>query len=264
MDSTGTPLSAAARPGRRIGHAIEVHEVLGSTNDRAGELLEVGGIDGVAVFAELQTAGRGRRGRTWISPPGTNLTMSVAIRPRIAAADAGRLGMAVALAARDACLTVTRVDLKWPNDLVAPDGRKVGGLLVETRLDADRVSAAIVGIGINVNWRSSQMPAEIAGSATSLADLAGERVDRGALLGRLLDRLDAEVTALDEGRDPTDRYRQACVTVGSVVTAELEGHRIEGLAVGIDESGGLVMEVNGERRTLTSGEVVRVRPAVPA
>lgn len=264
MHGNETPLSAVARPGRRIGHAVQVHEVLGSTNDRARELLELDGTEGVAVVAELQTAGRGRRGRSWISPPKANLTVSVAVRLRLAAADAGRLGMAVALAVRDACLGVARVELKWPNDLVAPGGRKVGGLLVETRLDANHVSAAVIGIGINVNWRSSQMPAGIAGSATSLAELAGADVDRGALLGRLLDRLDAEIADLEDGGDPTDRYRRACVTVGSMVTVELGGQAIDGRAVGIDASGGLVVEVDGERRTVTSGEVVRLRPAVPA
>lgn len=263
MDRTGTAFDAAARPGRRIGHAIEVHEAIGSTNDRALERLEADGAEGTAIVAELQTAGRGRRGREWVSPAGRNLTMSVAIRPRLAAADAGRLGMAVALAARAACLPVTRIDLKWPNDLVAPDGRKVGGLLVETRVDADRLSLAVIGIGMNVNWHTADMPDDIAASATSLADLSGASLDRGALLARLLETLDEEIAAVEDGHDPVGRYRDACATIGRGVTVELGGRTIDGRAVGIDPSGSLVVEVDGRRQTITSGEVVRVRPAVP-
>lgn len=259
-----TPFSAAARQGRRIGHAVELHSTIGSTSDRARALLEVPGGAGTMVVAELQTDGRGRRGRTWTSPSGRNLTASVAVRPALTASDAWRLGLAVALAARDACRTVAPIDLKWPNDLVADTGRKVGGLLIETMIDGERVDAAIIGIGINVNWAPADMPAEIAGSATSLAELAGAPVDRGALLAELLERLDAEITAIEAGRSPLDRYRAACRTVGSTVTVEVGPRAIQGVAVALDEAGALVIETGSGRETVTSGEVVRVRPGVPA
>lgn len=264
MDLAETPFTAAARAGRRIGHAVEVHEALGSTNDRARELLADAGGAGTAVVAELQTDGRGRRGRTWTSTAGRNLTVSVAYAPRVAASAAWGLGMAVALAARDACRTVALVDLKWPNDLVALDGRKVGGLLIETMIDGDRLSAAIIGVGINVNWGIAEMPSEIAGSATSLRELAGAPVDRGALLGALLDRLDVELTAIEERVSPLDRYRAACRTIGSEVAVEVGPRTIQGVAVGIDDAGALLVETPAGREVVTSGEVVRVRTAVPA
>lgn len=264
MDHPETPFAAAARPLRRIGHTVEVHETIGSTSDRARELLDVEGGAGTAVVAELQTAGRGRRGRTWSSPAGRNLAVSVAVRPRIAASDAWRLGLAVALAARDACRTVAPVDLKWPNDLVARNGRKAGGLLIETVIDGERVSAATIGIGINVNWAVDEMPPEIAGSATSLSELAGTPVDRGALLAALLDRLDAELTAIESGDSPLERYRAACRTIGGEVTVEVGSRTIDGRAVAIDDAGALVVATPSGRETVTSGEVVRVRAAVPA
>ncbi len=95
--------SAAADPSRRIGRTVEFHAEIGSTNDRAREALAAGGGDGLAVVADLQTAGRGRRGRTWSSPAGVNLMVSVGVRPRIEGSDAGLLGIAAALAVRDAC-----------------------------------------------------------------------------------------------------------------------------------------------------------------
>jgi BirA family biotin operon repressor/biotin-[acetyl-CoA-carboxylase] ligase len=264
MDRPETPFAAAARPGRLIGHAVELHASIASTSDRARELLDVAGGAGTAVVAERQTDGRGRRGRTWTSPAGRNLMVSVAYRPRIAASDAWRLGLAVALAARDACRTVAPVDLKWPNDLVASDGRKAGGLLIETVIDGERVSAATIGIGINVNWAAAEMPPEIAGSATSLAELAGTPIDRGALLAALLDRLDVELAATEAGASPLDRYRAACRTLGSEVVVEVGSRTIDGVAVAIDAAGALVLETSSGRETVTSGEVIRVRAAVPA
>jgi BirA family transcriptional regulator, biotin operon repressor / biotin---[acetyl-CoA-carboxylase] ligase len=255
---------AAADPRRRIGHAVEAHLQIGSTNDRARELVGEGR-DGIAVVAEEQVAGRGRRGRTWSSPPGVNLMVSVGIRPHLAAADAWQLGQAVALAAREACGAVAGTELKWPNDLVATDGRKLGGILVETALDGDRVAIAVLGIGVNVNWPIEAMPEEIRDSATSLQALSGAPVDRVALLDRLLGALDEEVAAVEAGRSPLERYRAACRTLGAQVVVVTGGESVSGRAVDLDETGGLVVDTDaGRRRTVASGEVVRVRPVVPA
>src|SRR5438477_12037079 len=122
--------NSAEDSGRRLGGRVEFHASIGSTNDRAWELL-ADGDEGTAVVADLQTAGRGRRGRNWTSPPGVNLMVSVGIRPRIAAADAWQLGAATALAVLEACrLALPRsvpdeLALKWPNDVVDEGGRKV-------------------------------------------------------------------------------------------------------------------------------------------
>ncbi len=254
---------AAADPRRRIGHAVESHDRIGSTNDRARQLSGEDG-DGIAVVAEEQLAGRGRRGRTWSSPPGVNLTVSVGIRPRLAAADAWQLGQAVALATRDACAAVAEVGLKWPNDLVAGDGRKLGGILVETALDGDRVASAVLGIGLNVNWPIEAMPDELRHRATSLQAISGVAVDRVVLLDRLLAALDVEVAAVEVGRSPLARYRAACRTLGADVVVASAGESVSGRAVDLDATGGLVIDADTGRRTFTSGEVVQVRPAVPA
>ena len=262
-----TDWSAAVRARARIGHTLEVHETIGSTNDRARELLvEVGG-DGGVVLAEVQTVGRGRRGRTWLSPSGLNLTLSVALRPALAAADAWQLGLATALATLEACRTAAPgsvLGLKWPNDVVAGDERKVAGLLLETVMSGERLTVAVLGIGINVNWRSSEMPAEIARQAASLSSLAGADVDRVALLDRLLDSLDDELVAVESGRSPLARYRAACVTLGREVTVDTATGPVHGTAVGIDASGSLVLETPGGRVALSAGEVASVRGGSPA
>jgi BirA family biotin operon repressor/biotin-[acetyl-CoA-carboxylase] ligase len=254
----------ADRPRRRVGRGLEVHRTIGSTNDRARALLDEPEGEGVAVVAEEQTAGRGRRGRSWQSPPGLNLTLSVAVRPAVAAGDAWTLAAAAGLACRAACSGHAEVALKWPNDVVASDGAKLGGLLLETTVEGERVSSAVIGIGLNVNWCRAQMPEEIAAGATSLADLAARPIDRVELLGALLDELDRELLALEAGASPLGRYRAACATLGTDVTVETATGRVTGRAVEVDEQGALVVDGAGGRTALTSGEIVRLRPGAPA
>ena len=249
----------AAQPGRRIGHRVEEHASIGSTNDRAHELLETADGAGVVVVADEQRAGRGRRGRAWESPPGLNLAMSVGIRPALAASDAWKLGMAAALAARDACGEIAEVRLKWPNDLVAPDGRKLGGLLVETAVDGDSMTAAVIGIGINVNWRIADMPSPLSVNATSLAELAAAEVDRVALLSRLLGALDAEVAEVEAGASPLGRYRAACTTLGGPVTVDIGSGLVAGEAIDVDVHGRLVVSTTAGLVTIATGEVVHAR-----
>ena len=257
-----TDWSAAVRAGRRIGHSIEVHDSIGSTNDRARELLDEGA-DGSVVLAELQTEGRGRRGRTWLSAEGLNLTLSVALRPAVAAADAWQLGLAAALATLDACAAAVGqagagLALKWPNDVVGADGRKVAGLLLETTTSGGQLAGAVIGIGVNVNWRTSEMPSDIAERATSLAEIARRDVERVEVLDHLLDALDREIVAVESGRSPLARYRAACATVGREVEVAVAGASHVGLAVDVDETGSLVVDTATGPIAISSGEVVAV------
>ncbi len=255
----------AANPHRRIGRVIEYVPVIGSTNDRARERLAETDGDGAVVVADEQTTGRGRRGRSWESPPARNLYVSVALVPDLAAVAAWRLGLATALAVADACESVAPVALKWPNDVVAGDNRKLAGLLIETMAEADRLRGAVLGIGINVNWRRSEMPGELKERATSLADLRGGPVDREALLESLLETLEVEITAIEAGASPLERYRARCSTLGSVVEVETAEGVMTGRAVDLDPTGALVVtDGDGRRHVVSGGEVSRVRPAVPA
>ena len=248
-------------PIRRVGSTVERHARVTSTNDLARDRLESPDSEGLVIVADEQTAGRGRRGRSWISPPGTNLYASVALHPRIGSADAWQLGIATALAAASACGAVAPVALKWPNDVVAADGRKIGGLLVETIAEGDRLRGAVLGIGINVNWRREAMPAEIRDTATSLADLAGGDVDRELLLGRLVDALATEIDAVESGESPLPRYRERCATLGAAVRVATADGVVTGRAIDLDPTGALVVEGgDGDVRVLATGEVLGVRP----
>jgi BirA family biotin operon repressor/biotin-[acetyl-CoA-carboxylase] ligase len=258
--------SRAADPARRIGHAVEFHTEIGSTNDRArAALSEPRGV-GRAIVADLQTAGRGRRGRSWISPAGVNLLVSVAWRPNVAPELTGLLGIAAALAVRDACASLAPdagLAIRWPNDVVEGTGRKVAGLLVETAIEHGALAEAVVGIGINVNWLPVDMPAEIRGSATSLQALRGEPIDRVQLLDRVLGALDAEAAGLERGEAPVPRLRAASWLDGRQVEVDTGTERIAGLVAGIADDGSLLLDGPAGRVALSVGEIVRVTELPP-
>jgi len=254
--------SRAADPARGIGRAIEFHAEIGSTNDRARAALHEPGGEGLAVVADLQTAGRGRRGRTWVSPAGANLLFSVALRPAIAPRLAALLGVAAALAVRDACASLAPdagLAIRWPNDVVGREGRKVAGLLVETALEGGELVEAVVGIGVNVNWLPGEMPAQIASGATSLQALVGTPVDRVDLLGRILDALDAEVDGLARGHAPLERLRANSWLDGRLVEVDTGAEMIAGRAAGIADDGSLLLDADIGRLALSVGEVARVQ-----
>jgi len=256
----GIVWSVAADPSRRLGRAVEYHPAIGSTNDRARAALAEPNGEGLAVVADLQTAGRGRQGRGWLSPSGVNLMCSVGLRPHIPAAQAGLLGLAAAVAVREACRPWATLEIRWPNDLVAADGSKVAGLLIETAVDGEQISLAVLGIGINVNWRRADMPAGIAETATSLRDLTGASVDRVSLLTPLLAALDDEVRRLESGRSPVERYRAASWLDGRQVQIDLGDRQLGGFVAGIADDGSLLVDGPAGRVALDYGEVIRVEP----
>lgn len=255
--------AAVGRPGRRVGNRIEFHPEIGSTNDRArSALADTSADDGLAVVADRQRAGRGRMGRTWLSPAGVNLLVSVGLRLDLPAERAWWLAAGAALAMRSVAQDAVgpRADLavRWPNDLVTGEGLKVAGLLVETEVEGARVAWAVIGMGMNVNWRRAEMPSDIAVGATSLADLAGGPIDRLALLGDLLAALDDEVSRIEAGSSPQVRFQSASWLTGREIEVETPAGRLTGVAGAITDSGGLVLDGPSIQTTVTVGEVIRV------
>lgn len=254
----------------------------GSTNADALALARDGAPEGIVVVADHQRAGRGRRDRTWVAPPGGSLLLSVLLRPP--ARVAGAVTMAAALATAEAVERVAGVSarLKWPNDLVVatPEGeRKLAGILAEADWPAgsaisggyrppaahDR-TVVVVGIGLNVRWPAPDAAAdlaEVAGLATALNWL-GAHADRVDLLVAFLRRLGeryASLVAAGAG-DLLDDWRRRSATLGRRVRVDLGADDIEGTAVDVTDEGHLVVEaLDGGRRTLAVGDVVHLRPA---
>lgn len=225
------------------------------------------------LVAGHQTAGRGRRDRTWDAPAGSSLLMSIGLP--VGDIDPARwslLNAAVALATVDAAPDLR---VKWPNDLVAvgagADGsdRKVGGILAELHEDLGGLGPClVVGLGLNLNW--GEMPPELADTATSLDLVLGGEVAADVVVTDLLVALDSRWLGLLGRSAPdvtelVDAYRSRSATIGRSVRVELDSTggaaELIGTAVDVDDSGALIVEsADGERRTVTVGDVVHLRP----
>jgi BirA family biotin operon repressor/biotin-[acetyl-CoA-carboxylase] ligase len=231
----------------------------GSTNDDLVAAARRGEPDGAVLVADHQTSGRGRLGRRWDAPPGANLLVSVLMRPGEEAA--GRLPsatQAVALAARAACADAAGFTpaLKWPNDLLVGD-RKLAGILAEGVADAGRVTAVVVGMGLNVAWPPE--PTDVAVAAASCAD---RPVGRDELLRAFLGHLTVRRRQWEHDHDTLRRdYRAALGTLGRRVRVETSTDAFEGVAVDVGPRGELVVEHDGERRDVDAADVVHLRAA---
>lgn len=259
---------------RDFGRPLLHYPAVTSTNDVARAAAESGAPSGTVVVAGEQTAGRGRLSRVWFSPPGQGLWTTLLVRP-----GAGRpglmtwltplAGVAAALAIRRLC--GVPVTLKWPNDLVV-EGRKLGGILAESRMEPHGgvCRYAFIGLGLNVSQSAADFPPELGGRATSLtlegAKGGGGGLDRAVLLACILNRLEEEYLALmNRGSEGLlCCYRMLCSTLGQTVTAHLGERTLEGLATGIAPDGSLLLLLtsSGQEIALPAGEVT-IRPRAP-
>lgn len=247
---------------RELGWAIHHHAQLPSTNDDAMRLARGGAAHGEVVVAEKQTAGRGRRGRAWASPPRVNLYLSVILRPDLPPQRAPELATVVAVAAAETLRDFSvHAGIKWPNDLVV-GGRKIAGILLDLAADAARVHFVVAGLGINANASLDDFPEDLRELATSIRLELGRGVSRAALAATLLGRLEAWLDRYEaEGFEPVRaRYRELSSILGTPVRL-LEAERItEGVAEGIDEAGALlVRDADGVVHRFVSGDVVSLR-----
>ena len=266
-------------PGARFADVRWVAET-GSTNADAMALVRDGAPEGIVVVADHQTAGRGRRGRTWEAPPGSGLLASILLRPPAPIVELCTfvLGVAAAEAVASVCGFAPR--LKWPNDLVWPgDGsapdRKLSGILAEADWPAGSTAdsgyraprageriGVVAGIGINTDW-PAEVPAELADLAVACNHVTGAAPDRVQLLVALLERLAAWYEPLVASGDPVpvlDAWRARSATLGRRVRVDLGRDDVEGTAVDVTPEGHLVVDtVEGERRTIVVGDVVHLR-----
>ncbi len=245
----GAPVPANVLPKLRgrFGRPYRYLGTVGSTQDVLRELAQEGAPEGAVVLAERQTAGRGRRGRRWQSPGG-GLYFSVLLRP---AYPLERLPLIPLAAGLGLARAAGVGGLKWPNDLVAFRGgwKKLGGVLLEAEILAEEVTYALLGVGLNV--AEDGLPPEAAGLAPAFPGLR-----RDELLVRLLAELERAYDALAEPEAVLEAYALHAVTLYRRVRAEWVGEPVEGVAVGLDEGGALlVLERSGHRRRVTTGEV---------
>ena len=233
---------------------IRVEAAVDSTNSSLARCREAG--EPVRVLlAEHQSAGRGRHGRRWLSPPGRGLYLSMAWSFQQPPRELGALSLTAGLAAAEAIerQVAVRVGLKWPNDLQI-DGRKLGGCLVDLATGRNGATNAIIGIGINVDFRGLDGPDQ---PWTDLAAHAG-RIDRNRLAADLIQGLDRELDRFNQAgfAAVAERWRGRDVLFGRDLVLIKPGQaNLDGRGAGVDAHGGLVVETDQGRRIVRSGEV---------
>jgi BirA family biotin operon repressor/biotin-[acetyl-CoA-carboxylase] ligase len=252
-------LMARLPANRIVGRDIRVFNETTSTNDVAEKLARDGVKEGVVVFAESQTKGRGRLGRKWVSPAGKGLWFSVLLRPALRPAEATQLTVAAATAVARAVQSQTGIapDVKWPNDLLI-GGRKVAGILTEMSAEVDRVNHVIIGIGLDVNQTASDFPAEVRQLATSLKLERGQPLHRGDLAAAILMELDRDYARVCRGDFAAlaDEWEARCTTIGQHVSVLVGARRVQGRAESLDDSGALLVRTeHGRIERILGGDV---------
>lgn len=247
---------AAARLGAKLHYLVKTD----STNKAARRLAENGAGHGTIVIAEEQNQGRGRLGRTWVSPPYCNLYFSMVLRPVLAPAHAPQITLMAAVALADAIAAFIPVvpAIKWPNDILV-HGKKLAGILTESSCSAERVDFVILGIGVNLNFPLQAMPPEIRARASSLLALRGDAVDRESFILRLIQDLNRCYGILVESGFATiaDRWENYFAWKNRRVRVEMTDQVLCGRAKGIDRDGALIVEDdNGTARRILAGDVI--------
>jgi BirA family biotin operon repressor/biotin-[acetyl-CoA-carboxylase] ligase len=242
-----------------IGREILFFDSVSSTNTVAMEMAANGCKEGTIVMADSQTGGKGRLGRSWISPPGKNLYASIVLRPSTPPRDATALTLLSAVAVASAIRRSTPIaaTIKWPNDIIA-DGRKIGGILTEIKADMDSINYAVVGIGVNVNLAASDMPDEIKNIATSIINLTGEPFSRTTLSYEVIREFDKWYGLLmTKGKQIiTDEWLSMSSTIGKWVRVSTGKTILEGFAEGIDDEGLLILKLpDGTYTKISAGDV---------
>ncbi len=239
-------------------NVIHWHKI-NSTNEEAKKLANADAEQGTVVISEQQVGGKGRRGRSWISQPGKDISFSAILKPKLSPAEISQVSMlaavAVAKAVENAC--GLRAGIKWPNDLLY-NGRKFCGILVEMGAEADQVRYVVVGIGINVNSSPEEWPEEMRYKTTSLKNECGAEISRVELMQELLRRLDQlYIQWQQQGFEPIlKQWRTWCISQHCQARVETISGSYHGWIEGVSNSGALLLRMNdGSLRTFLSGDV---------
>ena len=250
-----------------LGKVIHYFDEIGSTNDALFELALKGASEGTTVIADSQTHGKGRLGRTWVSPGGHNLYLSVLLRPGIRASEAALLTLVASIAVHE-CLKKTGIQngaIKWPNDILI-DKKKIAGVLTEMEPKGDRADFVVVGIGVNVNMSRAQINKEMGDFArhvTSVSENLSREVDRAKLADDLLFELEELYSAMKTRGKAVilKEWTKRWCGLNQSVRVSIEGGEVfTGRAQGIDENGHLLVKrESGETACVVSGDITIIQ-----
>ncbi len=239
-----------------VGTDICILRTVDSTNEEIKRMAHNNAVEGTLVAADLQTAGRGRLGRSWNSQNG-GVYFSFLLRPELAPSDVAAITLA---AGYSVCLVIRHLTgcdakIKWPNDIIIGN-KKVCGILTEMEAQTDRVDFIVIGIGVNVN--QEQFDETVSRKATSLFLEKGEKINRSTFLAELIKFLDKTMKSylLSISVEDMKQFKELCATIGRRVSVERNNTHIEGTAIDIFPTGELIIKTdNGQKAAISSGEV---------
>ena len=242
-----------------LGKQIVHHETVNSTMDMAFQMATEGAAEGTVVCAEGQARGRGRLGRSWASPKGKGIYLSIILRPKLSPSEVAKLTLLCAVALCDAIRNRTglQTSIKWPNDVLI-EGKKVAGILTELSAEMDRVKFIVIGIGLNVNTKSDTLPS----GATSLRSELKKQISRVEITKEILKQIEKWYLILQkEGFNPVaERWKELSTTLNKRVKITDANGSLEGIAVDIDNDGGLLIRKDtGVLVKRMAGDVTQVR-----
>ncbi|MGA1866260.1 MAG: biotin--[acetyl-CoA-carboxylase] ligase [Thermoplasmatota archaeon] len=240
-----------------IGRDIEIVDSAVSTNDIARQRAEKGCREGLIVLARTQTSGKGRMGRRFHSPDG-GLYMSLVLRPSLPPQEVSVLPLLAGLAVSKSISATVMLPtlLKWPNDVLL-DGRKVSGILVESSIKGDKLEYAVIGVGINVNFECSELPDELRESAGTLMDASGSKVDMEELFHNLVCFFEILYGRFRNGDTGSilEEWTERSETIGRKVRVRTGSRDLTGTALGLDQAGALLLNIDGVLQRIDAGDV---------
>ena len=243
--------------GFRFVHFSEID----STNSEALRRAREGEREGLVIYADFQTQGRGRRGRSWKAKPYSSLLVSVLLEPKISREEQGLLPIITGLAGAEAIFNLTdfKTGIIWPNDLWGKKG-KLGGVLVEGIFQGE-VFKAVLGLGINLNQNREDFPEEFRERASSIRIETGKNLSRDELLFEFIARLFFWKTQLEQGKIESivEQYADYDIIKDKEVRIFFQGNTIKARAKGIDEKGRLKIEREGKEELISAGEIIMLR-----
>lgn len=240
------------------GRNICFYEKTGSTNDEIKRLAMQGAPEGTLALAEFQDKGKGRRGRSWVTPAGSAVAMSLLLRPSISPVNASMVTLVMGLAVTAACRELYQIDarIKWPNDVVA-GGKKICGILTEMSVGAEHINYVIIGVGINTFVE--KFPEELEQTAVSLHQVIGRRPERAELIAAVMKNFEEYYEKFVEKEDLSllqEEYNGYLAGRGGIVRVLEPGNEYQGISEGINERGELqVRRAEGSIESVYAGEV---------
>jgi len=257
-DIITAPILLSGLKSKVLGRNVYSYKIIGSTNETAHRLAESGAPEGTIIIADRQTKGRGRLGRTWHSPPGVGLFFSLILRPRMPFDRISGLSLVSALSI---CRVMEKIDnlkpmIKWPNDCLIKK-RKTAGILVEISAELDKISYAILGIGVNINHLKKNFPLSLRSRATSLALETGRDHDRAGFLRDFLCEFERDYNNFSRYglRFMGHALVERSWVLNKKITVRFGKKKISGIAIGLDENGALRLNTRNGVRIISAGEV---------